>query len=133
MTWSLEPGTWELIDSEGKTQFTLGEFNRRKRPPCPVCGDEIIVQAIPTPDATGLDTVIPGNLECPPWPHTAGQPGAGVAPWRRGAEARIAPRAAGRSPSLQGSAPAGRRACGSRPGRLALTDAEPAPAHATGR
>ena len=66
MTWSLSPRTWELVDSEGKDQFTAAEFYRRERPPCPVCGETIIVHAIPTPTPlTGEETVIPGRCECP--------------------------------------------------------------------
>ena len=66
MSWSLEPGTWNLIDSEGRTQFTWVEFNRQRWPDCPVCGSQIEVEPIPTPSLdTGENLVILGNCRCP--------------------------------------------------------------------
>lgn len=64
-TWSLDPDSFVPSRSDGKAMFTGSEFDRQAWPPCPVCGDPIEVDAIPTPTLDGGETMfITGRVRC---------------------------------------------------------------------
>jgi hypothetical protein len=65
MSWSLEPDTWNLVDSEGKAEFSASEFVQRERPPCPVCGTPIIIDAISNLSLDDRESVMPARCYCP--------------------------------------------------------------------
>lgn len=65
MPWSLEPGTFDLVHSEGRSDFTAAEFAWQEWPPCPACGTRVIVDAIPTPSLENRDSFLPGRARCP--------------------------------------------------------------------
>lgn len=49
MTWTLNLDTFDLVDPEGRTDFSRDEFARQDWPPCPACGRTILADRMPTP------------------------------------------------------------------------------------
>jgi len=48
-SWTLNLDTFDLVDPEGRTDFSHDEFARQDWPPCPACGRTILADRMPTP------------------------------------------------------------------------------------
>jgi hypothetical protein len=47
------------------TKFSASEFVQRRRPPCPVCGTPIIIDAISNLSLDDRESVMPARCYCP--------------------------------------------------------------------
>jgi hypothetical protein len=49
----------------GWSKFSASEFVQRRRPPCPVCGTPIIIDAISNLSLDDRESVMPARCYCP--------------------------------------------------------------------